>query len=186
MFGIGMPELILILAVALIVIGPKKLPDLAKSLGRAMGEFKKATRELKESVGIDDELRGIKDVKSAFDDLNSDIRNTVSNESNGAPAPLAAEPGDREGGGSDTDPEVDHDFGVPPETVSAPSGKHDPGEGAGETVSGRGSLEETPRTDKSPPPVETGPGSAAVPKRQTPDAEASRAGDPSEGIKPDA
>ena len=41
MFGIGMPEMILILAVALIVIGPKKLPDLAKSLGRALGEFKK-------------------------------------------------------------------------------------------------------------------------------------------------
>ena len=39
MFGIGMPEMILILAVALIVIGPKKLPDLAKSLGRAIGEF---------------------------------------------------------------------------------------------------------------------------------------------------
>ena len=47
MFGIGMPELILILAIALIVIGPKKLPDLAKSLGRAMREFKRATSEFK-------------------------------------------------------------------------------------------------------------------------------------------
>ena len=45
MFGIGMPEMILILAIALIVIGPKKLPDLAKSLGRAMREFKKATND---------------------------------------------------------------------------------------------------------------------------------------------
>lgn len=50
MFGIGMPELLLILAVALIFIGPKKLPDLAKSLGKAMGEFKKATTELKDSI----------------------------------------------------------------------------------------------------------------------------------------
>jgi sec-independent protein translocase protein TatB len=66
MFGIGMPEMILILAVALIVIGPKKLPDLAKSLGKAMGEFKKATSDLKESMQIDTEL---KEVKSAFDDL---------------------------------------------------------------------------------------------------------------------
>jgi len=40
MFGIGMPELLLILAIALIIIGPKKLPDLAKSLGRTMRESK--------------------------------------------------------------------------------------------------------------------------------------------------
>lgn len=66
MFGIGMPEMILILAVALIVIGPKKLPDLAKSLGKAMGEFKKATSDLKDSMQIDSEL---KEVKSAFDDI---------------------------------------------------------------------------------------------------------------------
>lgn len=68
MFGIGMPELLLILAVALIVIGPKKLPDLARSLGRAMGEFKKATTELKESIQIDSEL---KEVKQAFDQINT-------------------------------------------------------------------------------------------------------------------
>ena len=69
MFGIGMPEMILILAVALIVIGPKKLPDLAKSLGKAMGEFKRATSDLKESMQIDTEL---KEVKSAFDDIAKD------------------------------------------------------------------------------------------------------------------
>lgn len=66
MFGIGMPEMILILAVALIVIGPKKLPDLARSLGKAMGEFKKATSDLKESMQIDTEM---KEVKSAFNDM---------------------------------------------------------------------------------------------------------------------
>ena len=71
MFGIGMPEMLLILAVALIVIGPKKLPDLAKSLGKALGEFKKATSELKESIHLDSEL---KEVKTAFDDINRDLK----------------------------------------------------------------------------------------------------------------
>ena len=74
MFGIGMPEMLLILAIALVVIGPKKLPDLAKSLGRAMREFKKATNELKETMHIDSELA---DVKNAFNDIRDDVKETV-------------------------------------------------------------------------------------------------------------
>ncbi|MBW1840830.1 MAG: twin-arginine translocase TatA/TatE family subunit [Deltaproteobacteria bacterium] len=74
MFGIGMPEMILILAIALIVIGPKNLPTLAKSLGRAFGEFKRATSELKESMEIDTELS---DVKKAFDEMNQSVRETI-------------------------------------------------------------------------------------------------------------
>lgn len=74
MFGIGMPELIIILAVALIVIGPKKLPDLAKSLGRALREFKQATNDLKESIYIDDE---IKDVKNTLKNVKNDTHASV-------------------------------------------------------------------------------------------------------------
>jgi TatA/E family protein of Tat protein translocase len=48
MFGIGMPELLLILGLALIVLGPKKLPELAKALGKGMAEFRRATDELKD------------------------------------------------------------------------------------------------------------------------------------------
>ena len=43
-----MPELLLILGLALIVLGPKKLPELAKALGKGMAEFRRATDELKE------------------------------------------------------------------------------------------------------------------------------------------
>ena len=74
MFGMGMPEILLILAIALIVIGPKKLPDLAKSMGRAMREFKKATSELKESMEIDTELG---DVKKAFNDMGQDLKDAA-------------------------------------------------------------------------------------------------------------
>jgi len=48
MFGIGFPELILILAVALIVVGPDKLPDLAKTLARQLLELKEATQSIKD------------------------------------------------------------------------------------------------------------------------------------------
>jgi len=60
MFGIGLPELLLILAIALIVVGPSKLPDLARALGRGYAEFRKATNELKETLDQDDTVRGIK------------------------------------------------------------------------------------------------------------------------------
>ena len=48
MFGIGMPELLLILGLALIVLGPKKLPELARALGKGLAEFRRATDELKD------------------------------------------------------------------------------------------------------------------------------------------
>jgi TatA/E family protein of Tat protein translocase len=74
MFGIGVPELLIIMAIALIVIGPKKLPDLAKSLGRALNEFKKATREFKDSMDIDEDINSI---KKPFTEINDDIRGVI-------------------------------------------------------------------------------------------------------------
>ena len=56
MFGsIGMPELVIILVIALIIFGPRKLPELGRSLGRSIGEFKKASNELRST--LEEEIR---------------------------------------------------------------------------------------------------------------------------------
>jgi len=60
MFGIGFPELLLILAIALIVVGPSKLPDLARALGRGYAEFRKATNELRATFDQDETVRELR------------------------------------------------------------------------------------------------------------------------------
>lgn len=56
MFGsIGVPELIIIFTIALIIFGPRKLPELGRSLGRSLAEFKRASNELRST--LDDEIR---------------------------------------------------------------------------------------------------------------------------------
>ena len=70
MFGIGLPELIVIAIIALLVVGPKKLPDLAKSLGKGLTEFKKAaedvTENIKDSLKPDDVKKEIDDFKDSL------------------------------------------------------------------------------------------------------------------------
>jgi Tat protein translocase TatB subunit len=60
MFGIGFPEMIIIMVIALIVIGPSKLPELARALGKGMAEFRRATQEIKDSLDIDEDIQDIK------------------------------------------------------------------------------------------------------------------------------
>jgi len=55
MFGIGLTEILLILVVALLVVGPKKLPELARTLGKGLAEFRRTADEFKESIYSDDE-----------------------------------------------------------------------------------------------------------------------------------
>jgi sec-independent protein translocase protein TatA len=63
MFGsIGMPELVIILVIALIIFGPRKLPELGRSLGKSIGEFRRASNELRST--LEEEIR-VEDQKTA-------------------------------------------------------------------------------------------------------------------------
>ena len=52
MFGIGIQELVIILVVALIVLGPKRIPEIARSLGRGLAEFRRTTEEVRQEIDI--------------------------------------------------------------------------------------------------------------------------------------
>ncbi len=53
MFGIGLPELVVILAVALVVLGPQRLPEVARMLGRAYGQLRRASEEFQQTIRQD-------------------------------------------------------------------------------------------------------------------------------------
>ncbi len=76
MFGIGMPELILIFIIALLIFGPKRLPELGRSIGRAFAEFKRATEDIKES--FEAETRRLEDdIKRPFEEVQETVTSTV-------------------------------------------------------------------------------------------------------------
>ena len=75
MFGsIGMPEMIIILVIALIVFGPRKLPELGRSLGRSINEFKRASNELRNT--LEEEIR-VEETKEQRAKIEADQKSAV-------------------------------------------------------------------------------------------------------------
>jgi TatA/E family protein of Tat protein translocase len=90
MFNIGLPELLIILAIALIVFGPNKLPELAKAFGRAMREFKKATEEVKES--FEAETKDLEELKSTLTEEKENLIANLAEEVSGVAEEAATPP----------------------------------------------------------------------------------------------
>jgi Tat protein translocase TatB subunit len=103
MLGIGMQEILIILVVALIVIGPKRLPELARTLGKGLAEFRKAADDLQETVRVDLQKEKHEEFRQKYPDL-------VPDEDEGEAKPQA--------NGSPEDKEVGEDSSA--QTASAP------------------------------------------------------------------
>lgn len=68
MFGLGPQEIVFIMFIALLIFGPKKLPELGRTIGKAMREFKKATSEIEKEV-----QSGIREIEGTVKELKKDI-----------------------------------------------------------------------------------------------------------------
>ena len=86
MFGLGMTELLVILGIALLVFGPKKLPDLATSLGKAIRQFRRATTDLQDQLELDE------NVKRPINELKAALRDEPAPVVPPAPSPAASTP----------------------------------------------------------------------------------------------
>ena len=64
--NVGLPELVIVLVIALVVFGPKRLPEMGQKLGHALREFRSATSEIRSQIGADEIADSVKDIKSTF------------------------------------------------------------------------------------------------------------------------
>lgn len=96
MFGsLGGPELLFLFVLALLLFGPRKLPELGRSLGKAISEFRRATYEFRTNLEREVELEQLKEAREALEEGGRAVSGAVRQATVGAPV----EPASREAGG---------------------------------------------------------------------------------------
>ena len=83
---VGVPEMIIILVIALIVFGPRKLPELGRSLGKSLGEFKRASNDLRNTLDEEIRIEEKPDDKSTFNENSKSIQSSNKPEVAAGPA----------------------------------------------------------------------------------------------------
>jgi len=124
MFGIGLPELFLIGLVALVVVGPKNLPQTLRAIGRAVREVQRASRELRQEAGFDEVVDEVtRPLREGLSGIEEDVRTTV-DETKRTIMTMEAEPADLAmeypEGGPDDFGALPEGANVYPETEGAP------------------------------------------------------------------
>ena len=119
MFGsLGGAEFVLILVLALLLFGPRKLPQIGRSIGRALAEFRGAAQEFKSNLEREVDLDGVKDVKKDLSSLQRELKEAAREvnslgvargakggpETSGGPSAERETKGGRESGGAGSDP----------------------------------------------------------------------------------
>lgn len=145
MFGIGFQEMLIILVVVLIFFGPKRLPDLAKSLGKGIAEFKKASDEVR---------KGIEDA----------VKEESAGESPTPPEDLSAY-GKAPGSASATEETARDGSGPVRVTASPETGEAGPAPSAEAPAAGGGTAPDAPPVEPSPPTTDAAAEPPATPPR---------------------
>ncbi len=141
MFGMGMGELLLILVVALLVVGPDKLPNAARAIGKGIRDFRKHTQELQSTLEQDEKLgEAVRELKSALrdDPVRAALRPSPPRPPPTPPAPAAATP--------------------PAPAIAPPAGEPAPADGPPSVTPAAGAVAK----NEAPPAVES-PAAAAPP-----------------------
>ena len=123
MFGIGPMELVLILVVALLVLGPKRMPELARTLGKGLSEFRRASADLRQSLAIDEIQNELRDGLTGAGSIHKPMKRPDADD---APAQAGADL--PPGAGDESDAHAASDGGAQQGDGSDPDAKRHPGE----------------------------------------------------------